>query len=323
MKKQPGRLKGFAGILVLVFLWCAPFPAQAALYNPETDPRDAKTGFQSRIQELSQPGRMLAQDGDPAPANAQTPDPENKPAASGQDKMDPRLLDDSVQEDPFADPADGVFEEDPFEKKEPDIPPLGDPWDGFNRSIYTFNDNVFEYVLRPVGEVYRDYVHEELRIALRNVYNVFRAPAKLVSCVVQGKWKKAGTVLLRTVMNVAFGWGGMLDVAGQEYGFEAVDEDFGQALGFHGTPPGPYLMLPFLGPSTVRDTFGLAVDSVLNPLFWLVPSTEVGAGVTTGRVVNDTSFIIDDKKALDESAIDPYESIRDFYHQSREKKIRE
>jgi len=97
----------------------------------------------------------------------------------------------------------------------------------------------------------------------------------------------------------------------------------GQALGFLDVPSGPYLMLPFLGPSTVRDTVGLAVDSVLNPLFWLVPDTLSGFGVTSGRVVNETTVIIDDKKALDESAIDPYESIRDFYHQSRAKKIRE
>lgn len=324
-----------AGIVALLFALAAPVPLHAALYDRGAEVGQARTGFQNHIETLSPAPRRMAQNGEPAPSDSQTPPSEKETAPSAEEQLDPRLLDDRVSDDPFADPAgggdedpfadplDGVYEEDPFETGEPDIPPLGDPWEGFNRSIYTFNDTVYEYALRPVAEVYRDYIGEEFRIALRNLYNVFSAPATLVSCVVQGKFKKAGTVLLRTTLNLVAGWGGMLDVAGQEYGFEAVDEDFGQALGFYYIPPGPYLMLPFLGPSTVRDTVGLAVDSVLNPLFWLVPSIEVGAGVTTGRMVNETTFIIDDKKALDESAIDPYESVRDFYHQRRELKIRE
>lgn len=263
--------------------------------------------------------QKLLPDGEAIPPRSK----EKKP--TGEDALDPRLLDDAAPTgDPFADPfSDEVYEEDPFEKKEPDIRPLSDPFEGFNRSMYTFNDTVYEYALRPVAEVYRDYVNEEFRIALRNLYNVFLAPAKFVSCVVQLKFKKAGVVLVRTVINVPLGWGGMLDVAGQEYGIVEVDEDFGQALGYWYVPPGPYVMLPFLGPSTARDTVGTVVDTLLNPLFWLIPNAEVGTPVTAGRAINDTSFIIEDKKALDESAIDPYESVRDFYHQIREKKIRE
>ncbi|MCF8724588.1 phospholipid-binding lipoprotein MlaA [Nitrospina gracilis] len=263
--------------------------------------------------------QKLLPDGEAIPPAKKTRKPK------GGEPLDPRLLDDDVPAgDPFSDPfGDEVYEEDPFEKKQPDIPPLSDPFEGFNRSMYTFNDTVYEYALRPVAEVYRDYLNEEFRIALRNLYNVFLAPAKFVSCVVQLKFKKAGIVLVRTVMNVPLGWGGMLDVAGQEYGIVDVDEDFGQALGYWYVPPGPYIMLPFLGPSTARDTVGTVVDTLLNPLFWIIPDAVTGAGVTSGKVVNETSFFIDDKKALDESAIDPYESVRDFYHQIREKKIRE
>ncbi|CAI2718135.1 VacJ family lipoprotein (Modular protein) [Nitrospina watsonii] len=318
---KPGH--GLRVLTVLAALLMFPVASQAALYDRESDTAFSTDRFRVEIQELGGSLPVLAQTIVPNADETQPSLEEEAPA--GEEPIDPRLLDDAAPtDDPFADPfGDAVYEEDPFEKKQPDIPPLSDPFEGFNRSMYTFNDTVYEYGLRPVGEVFRDYVGEEFRIALRNLYNVLLAPAKLVSCIVQGKWKKGGIVLLRTVMNVTFGWGGMLDVAGQEYGIEAVDEDFGQALGFHHIGSGPYIMLPFFGPSTARDTVGLAVDSVLNPLFWLIPNATVGAGVTTGKVVNETSFIIDDKKALDESAIDPYESVRDFYHQIRVRKIRE
>ncbi|MGP0565015.1 MULTISPECIES: MlaA family lipoprotein [unclassified Nitrospina] len=287
---------------------------------PLAPPLDASKKVKAWDQERIPHAQKLLPDGEAIPPASKEKEPSGEEEA-----LDPRLLDDAVPTgDPFSDPfGDEVYEEDPFEKKQPDIPPLSDPFEGFNRSVYTFNDTVYEYALRPVAEVYRDYVNEEFRIALRNLYNVFLAPAKFVSCVVQLKFKKAGIVLVRTVMNVPLGWGGMLDVAGQEYGIVEVDEDFSQALGYWYIPSGPYIMLPFLGPSTARDTVGTVVDSVLNPLFWLITSGTVGAGVTSGKVINETSFFIDDKKALDESAIDPYVSVRDFYHQIREKKIRE
>lgn len=322
MKKWFRGGRWIAGLLLVCAVSIHPGTAYSA-YDRGPGITDAKTVFQFQIDALSRAANLLAQNGAPVTAGTESPALKNESAPVGEQAVDPRLLEDNVPEDPFADPTGEVYEEDPFEAREPEVPPLSDPWEGFNRSIYKFNDSVYEYALRPVAEVYRDYIGEEFRIALGNLYNVFLAPAKLVSCVVQGKWKSAGIVLVRTVMNVALGWGGMLDVAGQEYGIVEVNEDFGQALGYHGIPTGPYLVLPFLGPSTVRDTVGRVVDSVLNPLFWLVPNAETGAGVTAGRMVNETSFIIDDKKALDESAVDPYISVRDFYHQIREKSVRE
>lgn len=110
----------------------------------------------------------------------------------------------------------------------------------------------------------------------------------------------------------------MVDVADGEFDIKPVDEDFGQVLGAYGIPSGPYLVLPLLGPSSVRDGVGRAVDALMNPLFWLVPDFITGAGITSGRIVNETSFFIEDIKALKESAIDPYISIRDFYNQRRE-----
>jgi phospholipid-binding lipoprotein MlaA len=110
----------------------------------------------------------------------------------------------------------------------------------------------------------------------------------------------------------------MVDVADEEFDIEYVDEDFGQVLGYYGISSGPYLMLPLLGPSSIRDGIGRAADALMNPLFWLVPDFITGAGITAGDMVNETSFFIEDIKAFKEGAIDPYISLRDFYNQRRE-----
>jgi phospholipid-binding lipoprotein MlaA len=114
----------------------------------------------------------------------------------------------------------------------------------------------------------------------------------------------------------------MLDVAGQEYHIENVNEDFDQALGYQGVPTGPYIILPFFGPSTGRGVVGLVVDTVLNPLFLLDAGFVTGTSLTLTEKTNEISFIVDDIEALDESAIDEYESVRDFFHRYREGLVR-
>jgi len=228
---------------------------------------------------------------------------------------------DTVEDDPFGDDFkedEEVFEEDPFEKEEVDIPHMSDPWEGFNRSMYWFNDNLYVYLMRPVGQTYRDIVWEDFRIVIRNLFDHVTAPQKLVSSLLQWEWGKSGRVVSRAVINTLFGWGGMLDVAGQEYGIENVNEDIGQALGSYGIGSGPYLVLPFLGPSSVRHTVGRVADGFLNPIFYLDLAFIENAGITAGNMVNEVSFRIDDIDTLRRDAIDPYESMRDFYHQFRE-----
>ncbi|MGY8761119.1 MAG: MlaA family lipoprotein, partial [Nitrospinaceae bacterium] len=113
------------------------------------------------------------------------------------------------------------------------------------------------------------------------------------------------------------GLGGIADVAGEEYHIEGVGEDFDQLLGSYGIPTGPYVILPFFGPSTARNIVGRAADGFMSPTFFFAPSTAVGAGLSMEENINDASFIIDDKKQLEDSALDEYESVRDFYHQWR------
>jgi phospholipid-binding lipoprotein MlaA len=223
------------------------------------------------------------------------------------------------ESDGFAD-FDSV--EDPFAVNEPDIPPLEDPYEGYNRFMYAVNDTIYDYFMEPVARGYRYVIPEEGRIAIRNIFDNALAPVKLVSSLVQGDLDKSGRVLGRFLINTTVGLGGMLDVAGQEYQIENVNEDFDQALGYHDMPPGPYIILPFFGPSTGRGVVGRVVDTVLNPLFLLDAGFVTGASLTVTEKTNEVSFIVDDIEALDETAIDEYESVRDFFHQYREGLVR-
>ncbi len=214
--------------------------------------------------------------------------------------------------------------EDPFGPAEgEEIPVLKDPFVGYNRFMFNVNEGLYDYVMEPIAKGWRYVLPEDLRIVIRNAFDNALAPVKLVSSLAQGDFDKSGRVLSRVLINTTAGLGGMLDVAGQEYGIENVDEDFDQAMGHYDVPTGPYIVLPFFGPSTARNVAGRVVDSFLSPSIFFAPSFFVSAGITTAETTNDVSFIIDDKKALGESAIDEYESVRDFYHQYREGLVNE
>ena len=207
--------------------------------------------------------------------------------------------------------------EDPFAGSEEDIPVLTDPLEGYNRWMFGINETVYDAVLEPVARGYRDTVHEQLRIGIKNIFSNAMAPVKFVSSLLQLEFKKSGQVLARTLINTTLGFGGMADVAGEEYGIEDVNEDFDQALGYYGIPTGPYVVLPFFGPSTARNIIGRTADALMSP------GAVIGASVGTNIIVNAednvnaASFIVDDKKQLEDSALDEYESVRDFYHQYR------
>ena len=207
--------------------------------------------------------------------------------------------------------------EDPFAGSEEDIPVLTDPLEGYNRWMFGINETVYDAVLEPVARGYRDTVHEQLRIGIKNIFSNAMAPVKLLSSLLQLEFKKSGQVLARTLINTTLGIGGIADVAGEEYGIEDVNEDFDQALGYYGVPTGPYVVLPFFGPSTARNIIGRTADALMSP------GAVVGASIGTNIIVNAednvnaASFIVDDKKQLEDSALDEYESIRDFYHQYR------
>ena len=207
--------------------------------------------------------------------------------------------------------------EDPFAGNEKDIPILSDPFEGYNRWMFGINDSLYDNAVEPFVKGYREMVDEDLRIGIRNVFNNALFPVKLLSSLVQLEFKKAGRVIARTLINTTWGFAGLADVAGEEFGIEDVNEDLDQALGSLGVPTGPYLVLPFFGPATVRNMLGRTGDALLSPGALMSASFGQNVIINAEDNVNQISFIIDDKKELDESALDEYESVRDFYHQFR------
>jgi phospholipid-binding lipoprotein MlaA len=207
--------------------------------------------------------------------------------------------------------------EDPFSGSTGDIPILTDPLEGYNRWMFGVNETIYQNALEPVARAYRDAIHENLRLGIKNLFSNAMAPVRLVSSLLQLDFEKSGRVIARTLINTTLGLGGITDVAGEEYHIERVGEDFDQLLGSYGIPTGPYVILPFLGPSTARNIVGRAADGFMSPTFFFAPSTGVSVGLTVEENINDASFIIDDKKQLEDSALDEYESVRDFYHQWR------
>jgi phospholipid-binding lipoprotein MlaA len=210
--------------------------------------------------------------------------------------------------------------EDPFSSEAPELP---DPYEKKNRAIFNLNNDIYNHFTKHVANGYRFVFPVELRLAVRNLFSNAAMPVKLVSSLIQGNWEKSGRVVGRFLINSTAGLGGMLDVAEQEYDIQPVEENMSQALGYHGVPTGPYLILPLLGPASVRNLVGRTADIFLSPAFFFSAPFMVSSGVATGKKVNETSFLVKTKKELEQNSLDEYESIRDFYNQYHYRLINE
>jgi len=199
---------------------------------------------------------------------------------------------------------------------------ISDPFEGYNRHMFGFNEDFYEGLMRPLVREYRDFVSEDTRIGISNMFDNAMAPLKLLSSLLQGDIAKSARVINRTLINTTIGLGGILDVA-SEVGIDDVNEDMDQVLGAYGVPTGPYVVIPFFGPSYVRNIFGRAGGMFISPTVNFSPDVGVGAALTLTEQVNDTSFIVDDIDQMGESTIDKYESIRDFYGQYRDRLVNE
>ena len=207
--------------------------------------------------------------------------------------------------------------EDPFASKSPAHETL-DPFEDYNRFMFDFNEGFYDNIMEPVVLGYRDFVNEDIRVGIANIFDNAMAPLKLVSSFLQGDIDKTGRVISRTIINTTLGLGGMFDVADKAFDIKDVNEDLDQVLGVYGVPAGPYIVLPLFGPSSVRNIFGRAGGMFLSPTYHFAPGVEVGGALTVTDQINDTSFIVDDIAQMDDSTIDKYESVRDFYGQYRE-----
>jgi phospholipid-binding lipoprotein MlaA len=221
-------------------------------------------------------------------------------------------------------PACGAAAEDPVASGAPEAgsdPPAHDPWEPFNRPIFAFNDFLARHVLEPVGRGWKFVVPEFVRDSISRLFVNARTPAVMVNDLLQGKPREAGIDLTRFVLNSSVGLAGLMDPAAA-IGLEANDEDFGQTFGVWGVPAGPYLVLPFLGPSSPRDAVGRAADGAAAGWGWFVPIW-ASASITSVDTVNSFSFFADDVAKERKEAFDWYAAVRNAHVSRRENQVRD
>ncbi|MCX7816813.1 MAG: VacJ family lipoprotein [Syntrophales bacterium] len=200
---------------------------------------------------------------------------------------------------------------------------IPDPLEPFNRVMFTFNDKLYFFVLKPIAQGYSKVLPEKVRVCVKNFFSNILFPVRLVNCFLQGNAEGVAAELARFTANTVFGLGGVIDFASREdINIPKCDEDFGQTLGSYGLGPGFYINWPFLGPSSPRDTVGWIGDSLLYPFQYVKP-WYVSITTKVYDKVNDTSLRIGDYEALKEAAVDPYVAVRDAYAQYRYQKIKE
>ena len=199
-----------------------------------------------------------------------------------------------------------------------------DPWEGWNRSTQSFNDNVDDYILEPVAEGY-DYVTPDfVNQGISNFFSNLKDIKVTVNDLLQLKFMQGGMDASRFLVNTTVGLGGLIDVATM-IDLPKHNEDFGQTLGYWGVPSGPYLVLPFWGPSTPRGTFGLVADAAMHPLSYTIfvggsLSTVASLSATGARgvdVVDNRAELLKVEKIATEAAVDRYSYFRDAYLQRR------
>lgn len=202
---------------------------------------------------------------------------------------------------------------------------ISDPLESWNRVWFEFNDKLYFYVMKPVAKGYKKIMPEKPREWVQNVFHNLLFPVRFVNCLFQGKLFEAGTEVSRFIANTAFGFGGMSRFA---YDLKPIrpmgspEEDFGQTLGAWGLDNGVYLVWPFLGPSTARDSVGLVGDAFLDPTTYLNP-WYYSLGSKAYDRINDTSFRLGEYETLKDGSLEPYVAMRDAYVRYRMKAVKE
>ena len=217
----------------------------------------------------------------------------------------------TVSEEPFE--TSGAFEDDPFASGEGDAR-IADPLQPINRASFWFNDKLYFYLLKPVTRVYR-VVPEKGRTSVANFFSNLASSVRFANCLLQFKLKDAGTELGRFALNTTVGVAGLFDPA-KSLGMSKKEEDFGQTLGYYGVGQGFYLVIPVLGPSSLRDGPSFVVDSYFHPFTYCLEFPE-RAGSYALKTVNALSLDKDTYESVKKDFIDPYLFIRNAYAQRR------
>jgi len=195
-----------------------------------------------------------------------------------------------------------------------------DPWESFNRSVYSFNDVFDKAIAVPVAEAYQFVLPDFVETGISNFFSNLNEVVVIINDLLQFKFYQAVSDFSRLVTNTTFGLFGFFDVA-SHMDLPQHDEDFGQTLATWGVGDGPYMMLPLLGPSTVRDTTGLVFDSfLLNPIGY-IEDDEERWGLIALASVDKRASLLEATRLVEKSGIDPYVFIRNAYYQVRQNQI--
>lgn len=220
---------------------------------------------------------------------------------------------DKFDED-FADDFDSDF----AEVESVDEILIDDPLEPFNRGVFWVNDKLYFYLIKPIAKGYRLILPRQARVSVGNAFYNAATPVRAANDLLQFKFHDVATELYRLIVNSTVGLGGLFDPAASLAGVDKVDdEDFGQTLGFYGAGHGFYLVLPVLGPSSLRDGAGTLVDTFADPIRYVDMATLEYFGVKSFKVVNSLSLDRDTYEGIVRDSLDPYLFVRAAYAQRR------
>jgi phospholipid-binding lipoprotein MlaA len=249
-----------------------------------------------------------------APPVQTTPAAENPSQSEGAAEAGAETTDD-------VSPESGVAEDEAGSEEVAEEVTIADPIEPWNRLWYHFNDKLYFWAMKPAAQGYNFVVPEPVRVSVRDFFRNVAMPVRFVSSLLQGKIKGAGTEIARFGINTTLGVAGFFDVAKSWFDLNPSEEDLGQTLGSYGMGGMMYIVWPFLGPSTVRDTIGFAGDSFLDPINYLNPFY-VPPSIHAYEKINTTSLDLKSYEELKESSIEPYTALRDAYIQHRKAMIK-
>ena len=208
---------------------------------------------------------------------------------------------------------DDAFYEDPSEENA-----VNDPFEQVNRVVFTFNDYAFTWILNPLATGYSKLLPSDIRGAVANVFYNLQEPMRFVNSLLQARFSDAGTLFARFALNTVGGVGGLGDPA-TEMGFAKTEATFCQTLDNWGVPDGIFLMVPVMGPTTLRDVSGRIVDRFsLAPIYYnWAAGWEESVVIYMGKEVNNLSLRLGEYEAMKEMSFDPYIAVRDGFYQYR------
>lgn len=195
-----------------------------------------------------------------------------------------------------------------------------DPLEGLNRGIYSFNEGIDKVLFDPIGNVYKTITPDVVDKGVTNFFSNLGEISNFANNLLQLKIDEALSTATRFVFNSTIGLLGFFDIS-TAVGLPEYDEDFGQTLGYWGVGPGPYLMAPFFGPTTLRDSTVLIVDAgFLNPVFY-IDNAALKASLLSLEYIDFKADLLTTKSILDEAALDEYEFIKNAYFEKRASQI--